>query len=333
MHVALCHHALIPPPKYGGTERVIYWLARALVRLGHQVTVVAQAGSDVEGARCVPIPEGAAGEDVVPADIDLLHLWGTPPARPTKFPFVVTVEGNGQPGERFHPNTLFVSRKHAENHGGVHFVYNGLPIEDFSSDPVREDYLVFLAKASWKVKNLVGAIAVARAAGLRLEVLGSRDWPLGLHRYLPAIRGVHYRGMVGDREKRAVLRRARGLLFPVRWHEPFGIAITEALASGCPVFGTPYGSLPEIVSPEVGALSARAADLVAAVRESGRFSPDACRARVRAGFTDMDMAHAYLGFYRSVLETGRLSDLAPSELRTKDGFVSQNLLPWDSGPG
>lgn len=327
MHIALVHDALIPPLKYGGTERVIYWLAKALLKLGHKVTIVAKPGSRVEGATLITPPSGVSVEDASPSDVDILHLWGTPNLAP-KRPFVVTIEGNGRPGEHFHPNTLFVSRKHAENHGAIHYVYNGLPPEDYPCDKERGDYLVFLAKASWKVKNLAGAISIARAVKMRLEVLGSSDWPANLHKLLPTIRGVRYRGMVGELEKRTILRRAKGLLFPVRWHEPFGIAITESLASGCPVFGTPYGSLPEIVNDEVGSLSTSSADLETAVRNIQRFTPEKCRARVFEGFTDMDMARSYLKFYKSVLHTGRLSDQSPSVIMTNEGFVSQELLPW-----
>ena len=31
------------------------------------------------------------------------------------------------------------------------------------------------------------------------------------------------------------------LLFPVKWHEPFGLALIESLYFGNPVFGTPFG--------------------------------------------------------------------------------------------
>ena len=332
MHIALCHNALIPPPKYGGTERIIAWLARALNKLGHQTTLVARAGSHIPGTRFIACREGIDWESLVPDDVDVLHLWATPQQAP-KRAFVVTIEGNGQAGERFHANTLFISRKHAANHGATQFVFNGIDPEDYTCATKREDYVVFLAKAAWKVKNLAGAIAVARGAGLRLEVLGSRDWPLNLQRRLPVLRGVHYRGMVGDAEKREVLSRARALIFPVRWHEPFGIAVTEALASGCAVLGTPYGSLPEIVTPEVGMLSANGRDLVNALKDAGRFSPERCRQRVYEGFTDLQMARAYLPFYESVLKSGRIVDKAVDNPRTLDGCAglsAKSLLPWTS---
>lgn len=331
MHVALYHDAVIPPRKYGGTERVIYWLIQGLRELGHRATLIARPGSHAPGAEVIPIQE-RPWEALIPSDVDVVHLWSTPRTPPAAKPFVVTIEGNGQPDETFHPNTIFISRRHAENHGAAHFVYNGLDPEAYTCQQDRGGYLVFLAKASWKVKNLEGAVAVARAAGLPLEVLGSRDWPAGLHRLLPRIRGVRYHGMVDDARKREILSRARALLFPVRWHEPFGIAVTEALASGCPVLGTPYGSLPEIVTPAVGLLTARGREIVDVLRDgedTKRFTPERCRRRVFEGFTHLDMARAYLRHYQAVLETGKLSDAKESP---KAGVEAsgRGLLDWTS---
>ncbi len=330
MHIALCHDALIPPPTYGGTERVIVWLAQALLGLGHQVTLVSREGSALPGAKWAPWREGVPVDQMVPTECDVIHLWAPPGEQEPTRPFLVTIGGNGKPGETFSRNTVFVSRKHAENHSSTSYVYNGIEPGEFQCDERRLDHFVFLAKASWKVKNLEGAIALARRAGAKLEVLGSRSLPGNLHRLLPRIRGVRYRGMVGDREKREVLKNARGLLFPVRWHEPFGIALTEALASGCPVFGTPYGSLPEIVTPAVGVLSANGDELLAGMRRAmaGEYSPAVCRERVFQGFTAQQMAERYLDYYSQVVQSGSLSKTEPVTL---PGFLAQELLPWRSG--
>lgn len=328
MHIALCHNAIIPPRDYGGTERVVAWLARALLEKGHKVSLVAKPGSEIEGAQLIVCDPKASWDKLAPKDADLLHLWATPSVEPSR-PYVVNIGGNGQPGEVFLKNSIFVSRSHAARHGSSHFVYNGLPIDDYACDAVREPFLVFLAKASWKVKNLKGAIEVARGAGLRLEVLGSRNWPFGIQKLFPPLNGVHYRGMVGETEKRRLLRKASGLLFPVRWEEPFGLAVTEALASGCPVFGTPYGSLPEIVTPEVGVLSTSSAALVEAIKRRVQFSPEVCRARVRQGYTHLQMADGYLEYYSNVLKTGELSEGSSKVVQTKPGFVAEELLPWN----
>ena len=189
---------------------------------------------------------------------------------------------------------------------------------------------MFLAKARWPVKNLPGAIEVARRAGIELRVLGSRNWPLNLQRWLPPIRGVRYYGMLGGEEKRDLLARARCLIFPVRWHEPFGIAVIEALVSGCYVAATPYGSLPEIVTRETGVLSAKADELVDAVKNPGRFSPQKCRDRVlRGGFTHLEMAKNYLKFYKRVLTHGSLLEKGEAPPVTQPGFVAIELLPWE----
>lgn len=312
------------------------WLARGLLELGHSVTLVAREGSQVPGATWIPYPESSPGdfstelEKLLPTCVQVLHLSSTPAQIP-KRPFIVTIHGNGKPGETFHPNTVFVSRSHAALHGSLRFVYNGIDINEYACLDEREDTLVFLAKASWKVKNLQGAIEIARECRRPLQVLGSRSWPLGIHRLLPAWKGVKYHGMVGDLEKRDILKKAGGLLFPVRWPEPFGIALTEALASGCPVFGTPYGSLPEIVSPEVGSLSDSAQDLVQAI-QSRQFVPAICRTRVATHFTHRQMAQNYVKIYEELLQTGTLATLSPHETAPLSTFKrsSETLLPWKS---
>ena len=337
MHIALVHHAVIPPKKYGGTERVVFWLAKALISKGHQVTVLAKEGSVIPGATLIPFKEN--WESQIPANVDVVHLWTSPRETPKK-PYLVTIEGNGRAGEKFLPNTVFVSAKHASFHGSQNFVYNGIDLETFESSPNKENYLVFLAKASWKVKNLEGAIQVAQKAKMPLHILGSRDWPFGIHKVfqkalsvlVPGSRMIQYWGMVGDAEKKEVLKKARGLIFPVLWHEPFGIAVIEALASGCPVFATPYGSLPELVTPDVGTLSNSVETLAQSILQS-KFLPENCIRRVKQEFTMEKMAEKYLKYYQAIRSTGTLeeSGIKPANPpETRADFQADFLLPWRS---
>ncbi len=134
--------------------------------------------------------------------------------------------------------------------------------------------------------------------------------------------------MLGDIEKNKILRRAKALLFPVRWHEPFGIAITEALASGCAVLGTPYGSLPEIVTPQVGLLSNRESELVSILKQlSWPFSPLECRKRGFEGFTHLQMAEQYLRLYKRILAEGSLSFVTPASRFLES---PETLLAWET---
>lgn len=329
MHVVLHHVRVVPPEHYGGTERVMYWLGKGLVELGHEVTLIAPEGSGIPGARFVPLAPDKPINAQVPPDADVVHLRNTPAEKIEK-PYVVSIDGNGTPGSVFDANTLFVSRRHAQVHGSTQFVHNGIDVNEYACEDEREDYAVFLAQAAWSVKNVRGAIQVARAAGMRLHVLGEASRRQRIERFLPTMRHVTWHGAVTETEKRRILSRSRALIFPVRWEEPFGIAITEALASGCAVFGTPYGALPEIVTPEVGTLSANGADLAAALRDArDRFDPKACRARVaQGGFTGIDMARAFVRHYQSVVATGRVADADLQPPRTPADFEYWRLLPW-----
>ena len=336
MHITLfkAGKTPIPPAGYGGAERFVYWLGKTLIEMGHRVTLIANAQSHIPGAELRVLspdekdPQNLAA--LIPPETDIVHLWDKTSV-PLNKPCLLSVGGNGQPGEQFPVNTVFVSRSHAANHGSKHFVYSGIIPSDYAFSARREDFAVFLAKARWSVKNLEGAAQVARRAGVELKVIGSRNWPLNLHRLLPALRGVRYLGGASEREKRELLSRARCLIFPVRWQEPFGLAITEALASGCYVVGTPYGALPEIVTPEVGALGIRAEELAEAVRHPERYQPSACRDRVlHGGFTLQDSARGYVRCYQQILEQGSLGGPGEAPPATRPGFIAKELLPWEN---
>jgi glycosyltransferase involved in cell wall biosynthesis len=334
MHVTIVKPggAPIPPRLYGGTERTLYWLGKALVQLGHQVTLIAHPESNVHGAELIPW-QGSAEEAMrlVPNSTDILHL-SDHQIRTAPKPFLVTVNGNGGHAmRRFHPNTLFVSRKHAANHGSKYYVYPGIDPSEYAFSEKREDYAVFLGKSRWPVKNFKGAVRVARKAGIELRVLGSRSLPFEMQRRFPLwlTRGVRYYGSLDEKEKVEILSRARCLILPVRWSEPFGLAFTESMVSGAYVCGTPYGSQPEIVTAETGVLSADADELAEAVRNPQRFKPSACRKRIlNGGFTNLDMARKYLGYYEKILTTGSLLDSGEAPAATMPDFDAKKLLPW-----
>jgi len=123
----------IPPPLYGGTERTLYCLGKALVELGHRVTLIAHPKSCIPGAELIPC-ESSDEEAVclVPASTDIIHLSNHQLGATSK-PFLITINGNGShETRRFHPNSVFVSRKHAANHGSKYFVYPGLEPSEYA---------------------------------------------------------------------------------------------------------------------------------------------------------------------------------------------------------
>ena len=76
------------------------------------------------------------------------------------------------------------------------------------------------------------------AAGRPLPLVVAGAGPLA-----DEMHGAEHAGWLERPALLALLQRARALLFPARWQEPFGILGAEALACGAPVVTTPRGGM------------------------------------------------------------------------------------------
>jgi len=315
MKLCIVVDKVIPADRYGGTERVVTWLGRGLQEMGHEVAYLARKGSKLEFAPVDELDVTRSVESQAPFGTDLIHLhsdleW------PQDTPACMTRHGNTNVARTFHPNTIFVSRKHAEIHGARAFVNNGLDPRGYGEPAFEagdDARWIFLGKAAWSVKNVRGAIDIARGAGHELDVLGGSrlNFKMGF-RFTPD-RHVHFHGMVGGEEKYRLMRRARGLLFPVLWHEPAGLAIIESMYFGLPVLATPYGSLPEHVTEEVGVLSNNLSELVEAARDHAKYDRRAIHEHWRRNFTHRHMAGKYATYYERILAG---EDLHPAPIES-----------------
>ncbi|MBP7302971.1 MAG: glycosyltransferase [Brachymonas sp.] len=311
MHVLLINNSPIPVYGYGGTERVIWDLGKTLARLGHQVSYLVPAGSHCDFGRVLPIDTARPWAEQIPDDVDIAHFQFNPHVELDR-PYLVTEHGNARKPKPLPRNTVFLSRNHASRYGSAEYVYNGLDWEAYGPvdfERPRSRYH-FLGKAAWSVKNVRGAIKVAKLAGVELDVLGGDRFQFKRGFRFTFSRQIHFHGMVGGEQKNSLLNGSRGLIFPVRWHEPFGLAIIESLYFGCPVFSTPYGSLPELVPETCGFLSASASEMAEAVR-TNRFDPRACHAHVKQHFSVETMTRNYLTMYQRVLDGETLNAQPP----------------------
>jgi glycosyltransferase involved in cell wall biosynthesis len=308
MHVALYTHSRVPVRGYGGTQRVVVWLARGLVELGHRVTLLAAAGSRVPEAELVeldPAQIRRPGFDLtrfLPTSVDLVHAHAplaTPPAAPSVF----TLHGNRRPGSRADPNTIFLSADHARRHGGTAFVYNGMDPSEFIFRSAKADYDLFLGRLH-RVKGYGWAVAGAKRAGKRLVVAGG--WRPTLRRSLRFV------GSVDGQQKAELLAGAACLWMPALWDEPFGLTLVEAMMSGTPVLGTPRGALPEIVTQDVGVLGDTLEDLVRLRATVEHCDPAACRSRAKRCFSHTRMAENYVRMYEHYLANGQLPAGTPA---------------------
>jgi glycosyltransferase involved in cell wall biosynthesis len=319
MHIVHVSRWKLPVQAYGGVPRVVYWLAQAQVRQGDRVTILGPAGTSCPGATCIPVgvPRGEPDYSpyigpLLPADADVVHFHHRP-SQPPALPWVLTSHGNSPDELTPLPNKIFVSRNHAERAGSTRFVHNGLDPAEFRFRDCKDDYILFLSKVSRPSKGVDVALQLARDLGFRLVVAGGTRFGLrktgGLWNSLRA--GVHFIGEVDGERKADVLAGARALLFPIRWDEPFGLVVTEALVSGTPVITTPRGSMPELITPEVGFLCDSYAALADAIGRIGEIQPEACRRRVLDHFTNVQSAQAYRRYYEAEIAAWRRSPLSP----------------------
>ncbi len=313
MNILIVSPSVIPAHLYGGTERVIWDLGKELTKMGHHITYLVYEGSSCSFAKVLVYNPTIDLNTQIPEEVDIIHFNFQPSIEIAK-PYVVTQHGNSNdPNLKLNANTIFVSKNHAERHGSDQFVYNGLDWDEYRKPKLnaKKEYLHFLGKAAWRIKNVKGAINIAREAKENLMVMGGHRFNLKMGMRFTPYPSIKFAGMVDNDRKSSIMNKSKGLLFPVRWHEPFGLALTESLYFGCPVIGTPYGSLPEIIKGDVGFLSSDSKDLVNAVKEIDQFSKRRCHEYAKDIFNSKQMAQAYLSKYETALNGNKLNAKQP----------------------
>ena len=303
MHVAVASHHRLPVAGYGGTQRVVVALVRGLAALGHRVTLLAPPGTRVAEASALVelVPKRLRDPALdltpfVPKDADIIHVH-FPVLKAPKQPYVQTLHGNLKKGEKVLPHTIFLSRDHARRHGSTTWVYNGLDPADYFFRKRKENWDLFLGRLH-STKGYHWAIEAAKKSGRQLIIAGG---------WRPSFTGaIKYVGEVDGKRKAALLARARCLWNAAQWNEPFGLPTIEALLSGTPVLGTRRGAMPEIVTPEVGALGDTLDELMDLAEHIGDHAPEACRAHAERWFTHTVMAQEYVRMYEGAIKRGAL---------------------------
>jgi glycosyltransferase involved in cell wall biosynthesis len=327
MKIVFQHATPLPVSGYGGIERILFWHMKELARLGHSVVLIGNSQSKVieYGIELIVCDDGdpKVWQSLVPADADIIHLSYNYKV-PGPVPTIATVHGNGQLGEVFIKNSVFVSRKHAEIHGSDQYVYNALDLSEYPYTPLKTSSekkwgnFLFLAKASWRVKNLEQTVKACRENKKHLQIIGGKWW--GLSRF------IHNHGIVGGPKKLVLIKECDALIFPVRWHEPFGIAVIEAMSQGLSVIGSPYGSLPELINSETGFIVNNFSELREKISGNhNQFNPDTIRKYVETNFAINTHAEKYLALYEKVMKGNELNHKEPT---LNLGQRAEELLPF-----
>ncbi len=333
----------VPPTAYGGTEAVVDRLARGFVRAGHDVLLAATGDSTC------PVPLAAASPRALGVgssyseydhvcraydavrDCDVVHdhtLLGPEIAADRRDPRVVTTNHGrfaGDPGERYariDGRIPIIAISHAQaaeapDLSVASVIHHGLDVDRYPRGDGQGGYFLFLGRMT-REKGVHRAVRVAREAGVRLVIAAKMSEPPELRYFReevePLLGGdVVYVGEAREREKLALLAGARALVNPIRWVEPFGLVMIEALACGTPVLAFAEGAAPEIVDHGVtGYLCLDEADLVARIGQVAALDRDACRAAARSRFSTERMVRDHLTLF-DALRAGA-SEAHPSGL-------------------
>jgi len=328
----------VPPKSYGGTERIVAYLADELVIQGQDVTLFT-SGDSKSRAKIVPVWPCALRFDEGVRDYLAPHmlLVETLAQRASEFdvihvhvdyiaysalkrcgvPFLATLHGRLdlpelQPLYQRFADVPVVSISDAQRAplpqaGYAKTIYHGVPRDLLRPGFGNGGYLAFLGRISPE-KAPDAAIRIAKRAGMRLKIAAKidkvdREYFAACVEPLLREPHVEFIGEIEEHEKSEFLGNAAGLVFPIAWSEPFGLSMIEAMACGTPVIANRRGSVPEVVDEGVtGFIVDDEEEAAAAVKKLSTLD----RSRIRHVFEDRFTAHRmakdYLSLYRQVIE-------------------------------
>jgi glycosyltransferase involved in cell wall biosynthesis len=326
----------IPPGGYGGIESMVHTLVEGLATRGHEIVLVG-AGKPHRSAKFLQtydepplermgeaFPEVvhalAAADHLADLDVDVVHdhsLAGPLTSGWRNTPTVVTAHGpiTGEMAICYRVLSRYTGlvaisdgqRAKAPDMAWEGRVYNAIPVDEYPFTEQKEDYCLFLGRISpEKAPDL--AIKAAREAGYRIVVAAKCNEPPEKRYFDERVRPLlgpdaEWFGEASTEQKKELLARARCLVFPIQWDEPFGIVMVEAMACGTPVVALDRGSVPEVVVDGVtGIICHRADELPDAIRRVDELDPKACRRRVFDCFDVADMVEGYEIIYRRMIE-------------------------------
>ncbi len=330
----------IPPPVYGGTELVLDHLARGLVAAGHRVTLFTTGDSTcpvdrrwihrravgTTGAITSELAQVEVGYRQL-AGCDVIHdhtllgpLWALTTGVAIDTPVVTTAHGEFTPeltdlyatiGDRV--SVVAISRHQASTAPTVPIakvIHHGIDLDAYPLGAGDGGYVLFLGRMHPN-KGVHRAIRVARAAGRKLRIAAKMWEPLERRYFAEVVEPLLgpdavYLGQVGGREKADLLGGAEALLNPIRWPEPFGLVMIEALAAGTPVLTFAEGAAPEIVDDGItGFICGDEADMVTQLGRVSTIDRADCRRAVEDRFSTQRMVSDHVALYQRLQRTDR----------------------------
>jgi len=327
----------VPPPLYGGTELIVDLLCRGFVAAGHDVLLFTTGDSTCPVPRRWVLDEAdgfrmgtaasearhvlAAYAAMAEADVEIVHdhtIIG--PLYAEAFPRLPIVgTAHGPFNADLYDFYDHVARRHSLVCISEHqrstapdvpvrrVIHHGIEAETFPFGEGRGGYALFLGRMA-RDKGVHRAAAACRKAGVPLRIVAKMREPAE-HLYFveevePLLSAeITYMGEVPHNQKIALLADAMALVNPIRWPEPFGLVMTEALACGTPVVTFAEGAAPEIVEDgRTGFLCADDDEMADALVRVPELDRAECRAAVEGHFSARRMVADHLELFAQLLD-------------------------------
>ncbi len=320
-----------PPRHYGPWEQMASNLTEGLVAAGIDVTLFATGDSitgasldhviekgyeeerdqDAKVVECLHISnlmEKADQFDLIHNHFDFLPLTYS---RLIQTPMLTTIHGFSSEKivevyRKYNASGHYVSISNTNRHAGLDYlatVYNGLDTNDFTFSDTADHDLLFFGRIH-PDKGTAEAIQIARKSRRKLLIAGIIQDENYFHQHVePFLNGdISFIGPAGPAKRNELLGRAAALLHPIRFDEPFGLSVAEAMLCGTPVIAFNRGSMPELINDkETGFLVDDVDGAVNAVAQLARIDRKKCRAWSATQFSKEKMVSDYIGLYHHIL--------------------------------
>jgi len=197
------------------------------------------------------------------------------------------------------PNIVTISNFQRKGFPHINYlatVYNGINLLEFEFCKKPKDYFLYMG-AIGEHKNPKDAILAAKKARVKLILAGGKKRePYFSKEIKPLIDGkqIKYIGEVTGKKRTDLVKYAKGFLFPIKWREPFGLVMIEAMACGVPVIAYPNGAVPEVVkNKKTGFIVRNVNEMVKAIKNIDKIDRRKCRERVEEYFSTEKMVDDY----------------------------------------
>jgi glycosyltransferase involved in cell wall biosynthesis len=336
----------VPPADYGGTELFIAQLAEGLQKTGIEVVVYAngESGVNVERRHIYersqwPIKQDHytwlkelhhtswAVQDAAQT-CDVIHLQsaqGLACSRFVEAPIVCTLHGAHDPklSEFYgqYPDVHYVCisefQCRQETMPRLRTIHHGIDLSQYRLVETKDPYLSFIGRIA-PIKGTHLAIEVAKRSGIPLKIAGDIQ-PMYREYFEAKIKPhldgnfIEYIGLADLNAKNELLGNSLAMLFPIKWNEPFGLVLVEAMACGTPVLALPGGSVPEIVRDGVSGYVCRSVSQLAKRvnnLQTNPINPRDLRQYVQENFSLERMVAGYVALYEDAKAGRRAKKIA-----------------------